>query len=101
MARPPVKSNTSRGGMGVTKFVCDLLQRNEEASKKLTDPEIRAILIEEFGDKAYLRNVSNLRCMYNNGRLNQPSRPKIKSKRYDSEGRLMKKHSHYPTARRK
>lgn len=82
-------------GMGVRDTLARVFANNEKAKK--TDPELTGFLMEEFGDdRAYFRNIPNLRAMYNRGALTGGRKPRSRSKRYGPDKRPMRKNARYP-----
>lgn len=81
-------------------------RENEKASKakKRTDIELSEYFLKTLGDKQYLRNVANLRSMYNRGVLpwsSKPKPPKQKSRRYGWNGEVMESKARYIARNRK
>jgi len=71
-----------------------LFLNNAKARKadRMSDPALCRFLREEFGNKHYFRNVSNLRAMYNRGVLTK-GKPKRRSLRYGEDGSVMPAHA--------
>ena len=89
---------TTVAPIGVRAMIVKLLSSNEtvERGDRLTDPQVTSALVGHFEDRPYFHNVSNLRCLYNSGRLTNGKRPRRKSKRYDVDGSRMAPHKRYP-----